>query len=203
MATELRAPAIALLLIATVGCATSDQGVNQGMKSAGAAAAGGLTTLGCMLVGGSARACTQAGAAVGAAAWVSMRPNKTFEERVPVPTAQPRPERAMIIIRQFDVAPKEVPRGGTLSATTLYDLKIPSKTQMLPVTQKFTLVKDGQVISETNAIVGELKDHGRYEVAWDFPIPGDAELGSYELKQVLEARTRSPERRQATFQVVD
>jgi hypothetical protein len=109
----------------------------------------------------------------------------------------------MIIIDRFDVAPKQVSPGDTFSATTQYRLLLPSRTETRPVTQTFTLAKEGTVLQEIPMMVGELKDHGSYEIVSDFTLPDDAELGAYGLEQVLEAQTQSPEVTQATFMVVE
>lgn len=201
MSMKITASAIAVLMTLAVGCATTN-----GTQSAGAIAAGGLTGILCSILGGSPGVCIASGIAAGAAVWAGMEYTKrgeTRDEIPPVVTDSATPPRPMIIIDQFDVTPKEIPPGGTFSATTQYRLLIPSNTEMRPVTQTFTLMKDGKVIREMPVMAGELKDHGRYEVAWDFTVPDKADLGTYELKQVLEAQTRAPERRQAIFAVVE
>jgi hypothetical protein len=128
---------------------------------------------------------------------------ETRDEIPSVAVTREKPPPPQIIIDRFDVSPKEIRPGGTFSATTQYRLLIPSKTEMRPVSQTFTLKKGAEVIREMPVMVEELKDHGRYEVAWDFTVPKEAELGTYQLRQVLEAQTRAPEDKTATFEVIE
>jgi hypothetical protein len=71
------------------------------------------------------------------------------------------------------------------------------------VTQTFKIqTLDGKEVNTFTPMQGQMKEQGRYEVGWEIPIPKKAPPGQYQLVQVLDAQTASPEVRAANFEVV-
>ena len=185
---------LTLVLALGLGCATD--GGNQAAGAAAGALAGGLI---CALAGGKAAVCVAAAAGGAALGWGAVKLKQVVSRREELAEHSARP---MVMIRDYRLEPVAVQPGQSLTALTSFDLSTPISAGARPVTQNFKLMKDGEEVLAFTAMDQQPTVHGRYHMGFEVPIPRKAEPGNYELMQVLDAQTASPEVRTAAFIVV-
>jgi hypothetical protein len=172
-------------------------------KILGGVGVGAIAGGACAAAGGSAGLCAGLGVAGAALGWAavsmiqSARQDRTAE--VEYQRYGYEPDRGRVVmIRDVAVKPDHVKPGGKVEIETDYSLMAPPGTPAEPVTQTFSLSKDGEVIHDWDPI--DLpQDPGGWVVAQTIPVPEDADPGTYHVKQVLEAGTRSPEIHTSSF----
>jgi len=195
-----RALALALAGVFGAGCANLSEGQQQALGALTGAAVGGAT---CQLVGGNTGECLAVAAGGAVLGWAAVKTKQVLDRREDLPPSgsTSAPANPTVVIRDYRLQPATIQPGQALVATTLYDLRTPPQAGPRPVTQTFRVLKDGKEIGAFTPVENQLKEHGRYEVGWEIPVPGDAAPGQYQLVQTLDAKTASPEQRIASFTV--
>jgi hypothetical protein len=179
-----------------LGCATTE-GNEQALGAVLGGAAGGTI---CAIAGGNTAECLASAAGGAALGWGIVKVKQTMERRTELAQNASKPA---VLIRDYQVQPPAVAPGQAMTASTTYDLLSPKAAGPRPVTQTFKIqTLDGKEVNSFTPMEGQLKEQGRYEVGWEIPIPKKAPPGQYQLVQVLDAQTASPEVRAATFEVV-
>ncbi len=190
----------AVLVLLLQGCAgMTPEGQEQVLGGAGGA---GLAGLICGVAGGDPGVCVAAAAAGALVGWGATKVIQARQDR----TAESEyerygytPERGrVVIIRDVKVTPATVTPGSEVSIETDYTLMMPAGSPQKPVTQTFSLWKDGAEL-HTFSPVELPKEPGGWVVAQGIPVPDDAEPGTYYVNQILDANTRAPEVRRSAF----
>lgn len=193
---------LAVLLLLVAGCAS--KGGQQAMGAVtGGALAGGI----CAAAGGSAALCGGLAAAGAAAGWATVAAIQTHQERTRTAEAERQrygwtPEDGRVVkIRDVTLDPDRVRAGEAVEITTDYSLMAADDHGGEPVTQTFSLSKEGERIHEWDPI--DLpREAGGFTVSQTIPVPDGAEPGVYTVTQVLDARTRGPEVHTSSFSVI-
>jgi len=188
-----------------LGCAgTTQQRAQQALGGMlGAATAAGI----CAVAGGNAGQCVAAAAGGAAVGWAAtamaqgqFRKDRPLEKEALYYQSWDQ-ERRMVVIRSMRVSPTRMANeGGVLTVETDYSLLAPPASAPEPVTQTFSVLRNGEEL-HTYEPMEAPRDPGGWVVKNEVPVPEGLDPGSYAVKQVLDARTRSPEVRQAMFTV--
>lgn len=187
---------VTLVLALGFGCATSE-GTNQATGAAIGGLAGGLI---CTAAGGNAGVCVASAAGGALLGWGAVKAKQVMDRRSELAQTSAAPS---VVIRDYQLQPAVLAPGQALTANTTYDLMTPSSVGPRAVTQTFRiLTADGKEVNSFTPVQGQMKEHGRYDVGIEIPIPKQAPPGNYQLVQTLDAQTARPEVRIATFQVV-
>ncbi|MGQ0591267.1 MAG: hypothetical protein ACT4QB_01095 [Gammaproteobacteria bacterium] len=182
--------ALALCCGVLSGCATTDG--NQQLLGAGIG-----TALGCGIgyaIGGDV-GCAVGGALGAAAGWGVVAQYQATQVRSaaqdqqlygvtePVTTTQ-------VQIRKATADPASIKRGGTVQVTTDYSLMLPRsmKAQGTDVQESWVLKKDGKVLLNV-APKNNHHPEGGWNGVQDFPVPGNAEPGTYVVESKVQVGT--------------
>jgi outer membrane lipoprotein SlyB len=190
---------VALALCPSLLAACATQQGNDQLMGAGAGAVGGAA-LGCLtgfIAGGDASGCGK-GAAIGAATgavvgWGAVKLSQYQASQVRTPTDDQQMygltkpvDATQVKIRKGSSAPRTVKPGEAVNVTTDYSLMLPPKTASTPVTETWTLEKDGKKLAELPQ-----KNTDRASGGWNadatIPVPTNAELGTYVIQHKVQA----------------
>jgi hypothetical protein len=196
MRTHAKSLAATLAIALALGCATQE-GNEQALGAVLGGAAGGTI---CAIAGGNSAECVASAAGGALVGWGIVKVKQTMEKRTELAQNASKPA---VLIRNYQIDPPAVAPGQAMTASTTYDLLSPKSVGPRPVTQTFKIqTLDGKEVNTFTPMQGQMKEQGRYEVGWEIPIPKKAPPGQYQLVQVLDAQTASPEVRAANFEVV-
>ncbi|HTO99843.1 MAG TPA: hypothetical protein VMJ64_00610 [Anaerolineales bacterium] len=192
---------IAVALCATffTGCATQ-QGNDQ-LKGAGAGLLGGAA-LGCLtgfIASGHASGCAT-GAAIGAATgavvgWGAVRLSQYQAEQVRSAQDDQRlyglskpVDSTQVKIRKGTATPNTVRPGETVRVATDYSVILPQNMQSAPVSEGWTLKKDGKVLADLPQQNNQ-RTSGGWSADASIPIPTNAQPGTYVIEHKVQAGT--------------
>jgi len=173
------------------GCATQ-QGNDQ-LVGAGAGAAGGAA-LGCLigLAAGGGRGCAigaAAGAVTGAAAgWGVVKYQQYQASQVRTPQEDQRlyglaksVDTTQVKINKGTSKPGTVKPGESVKLFTDYSVQLPAKQKTAPVSESWTLKKDGKVLAELPPQNNQ-RTSGGWNADATVPIPKSASPGTYVIE---------------------
>lgn len=193
MRTSTKNSLVLTVAILGLGCAT----VEENEEALGAALGGVAGGAICALAGGNSAQCLASAAGAALAGWGVVKVKQVMEHRSDLTQKVSKPS---IKIREYQLQPSVISPGQAITAKTTFDLLTPDPR---PVTQTFKFQNaNGDDVASFTAIQDQVKQQGRYEVAYDIPVPNKAPVGRYRLVQELDAQTASPEKRSASFDVV-
>lgn len=186
-----------LPLLLSGGCATQ-QGNDQ-LMGAGAGLVGGAA-LGCLtgfLAGGDASGCAQ-GAAIGAAVgavtgWGAVKLSQYQATQVRSPQEDQQVyglansvNTTQVKINKGTSTPNMVRPGDSVKLFTDYSVQLPTNISSTPVSETWTLKKDGNVLATLPPQNSE-RTSGGWNADATVPIPTNAELGTYVIEHKVIA----------------
>lgn len=190
--------AIVLLpMLMAGGCATQ-QGNDQ-LMGAGAGMAGGAV-LGCLtgfLASGDAGGCAK-GAAIGAAVgvvtgWGAVKVSqyqatqvRTAQEDQQIYGLTKSVNDTQVKINKGTSTPNMVRPGDSVKLFTDYSVQLPAKMKTTPVSESWTLKKDGKVLADLPPQNNQ-RTSGGWNADATVPIPTNAELGTYVIEHKVLA----------------
>lgn len=187
----------AIPLLFSGGCATQ-QGNDQ-LMGAGAGMVGGAA-LGCLtgfLAGGNAGDCAK-GAAIGAAVgavtgWGAVKLNqyqatqvRSAQEDQQVFGLAKSVNTTQIKINKGTSTPNMVRPGDSVRLFTDYSVQLPANIDTTPVSESWTLKKDGKVLASLPPQNSQ-RTSGGWNADATVPIPTNAELGTYVIEHKVMA----------------
>jgi hypothetical protein len=182
---------------------TSSESRDQLLGGLGGAALG--AGIGALATGGDTKA-VLAGAAAGAVAgWAAVKLVQYHSEQTRSAKAEAkalgyRPsEGTMIKIRGAKVHPEQIRPGGSVTLDMDYAVLAPAGTGTVPVEEKWTLEKDGEVLASVPP-KQEQRSPGGWHSRAGIDIPKEAQKGTYVVKNRVEAEN-SYDERVATFAI--
>ncbi len=188
--------ALALCPLLLAGCATQ-QGNDQ-LMGAGAGAVGGAA-LGCLIgyaAGGGSGCAT--GAAIGGAAgavagWGAVKYSQYQASQVRTAQEDQRlyglaksVDTAQVKINKGTSKPSPVKPGDSVKLFTDYSVQLPANTKTTPVSESWTLKKDGKVLADLPPQNSQ-RSSGGWNADATVPIPKNASAGTYVIEHKVQA----------------
>ncbi len=192
-----------LCSVMIASCSTSSESTNQILGGLGGAALG--AGIGALATGGDTTA-VLAGAAAGAVAgWAAVKlvqyhSEQTRSAKEEAQALGYRPSDGTVVkIREASVSPSRARPGDNLNLSMNYAVLAPQGTSSVPVSEIWTLEKDGQQLASVPP-----KEESRAPGGWStqagIDVPRNASKGTYVVKNRVEAGD-SYDERVATFTI--
>lgn len=195
---RIRIPAVAMvaaLTLALAGCSTVPEEHRGAAKGAGIGGATGAVA-GAILGGEGSRVEGAvlgglAGALIGGAVGnYTIDKEKDAEETAEKYDYQG--EGTQVRIEETSVEPQEVQPGEKVELQSTYALMSPEAATPVPVTEKFEIRHEGELVGQPQATVRH--DAGTYEASVPLVLPENAEAGTYQVTTTISAQGASDTR---------